>query len=108
MNRWSRRTAAFTLGLACSGLGALACVLNPQPLPPDQPDGALSAVPAVADGGSRDGAHGDSAKGPGQDSGPVNQPPEAGSTLDVEVDAPTDATPDGWQPDAAYDAHDDA
>jgi hypothetical protein len=47
-------------------LGAAACILNPQPLPPDNPD---SGAPTSGFGREDGGKHGES------DSGKVNNPP---------------------------------
>jgi hypothetical protein len=82
MNRWVTRSwvarsGVFALGALWMGLGLLACVLNPQPLPPDQPDSAALGT-ATPDSGhyGRDSSFGDSAKSNGPDAGLPS--PEAG------------------------------
>lgn len=81
-----RRIAFFAFGAAL----AVACSLNPQPLPP----GSMAADPdaSAEDGGARS----DATVGPGYD---------AGMGADAEADAPREAAPPG---DAASDASTDA
>jgi hypothetical protein len=105
-----RRTASFVLAFACAGFGVLACVLNPQPLPPDTFDAAAAASPSAGeDAAARDASHGEGGKAQPPDSGNPAEQAEAGSgdAPYAEPDAVADAEPDGYTSDGAADAHDD-
>jgi len=105
-----RRTASFVLAFGCAGIGVLACVLNPQPLPPDNPDAAFGAAPsAVQDAAARDARPGDAKASTPPDAGNPTAEPDASfeDGPDAERDATSDAEPDGYVPDGAADAHDD-
>ena len=97
----SRILAAFVCVVACFGV-ALACSLNPQPLPPDSPDGAMTATDGA--GGGFDGnAFGDA--GVPTDGAPTATDAEA--DVDAATDAGTDAGTDAAS-DASLDAEPDA
>ncbi len=110
---WFRALA----GLSISGVLVAACVLNPQPLPPEAYEadggGGSDALPVLNDGGARDGWNQGAADGPFE-SGP-NHHDDGG--IDAAADAPAgdaaDASPetggDGGgeaAPDGAPDAPD--
>jgi hypothetical protein len=69
-------------------VAAPACILNPQPLPPDQPDGSRvgTNVPAT-DAGSAD--FGDGAGGGGADA-------ESDAALEIDAEAGSDGGDAGW------------
>ena len=102
-----------TLVWACAIAGlATACILNPQPLPPDEGDGApAGSIAFGADGGKGDDAtmHG------GRDSGkPAPPPPDAGGSgegsggeggpFEAGYDAEEDGSADAELGDSATDA----
>ena len=90
----ARHLAALAIVVACLG-APLACSLNPQPLPPDNPDGSIVGKDGA--GGGIDAAFGD-----------ANQPSDGAPTAadaEADVDAGTDAAADA---DASADAEADA
>jgi hypothetical protein len=93
------RRAILLAGCAASmGLAVLACTLNPQPLPPDQPEaGALTAAPDSGtpltnhDASSSDGPnYGDALPGVPPDAGVDSARSDAEGGTDAETDAPAD------------------
>jgi hypothetical protein len=99
----SRAHVAIALGCVLAGFGVLvACSLNPQPLPPDNPD--ASSMGADGAGGGMDGTFGDA--GTFADAAqPNGNDAEAGADAagdasedaasDASTDAPLDSSDDG-------------
>jgi len=103
----ARHLAAFAIVVACLG-APLACSLNPQPLPPDNPDGSMNAKDGA--GGGIDATFGDA--GQPSDGAPTAADAEADvdagtdGAADADADASADAAPDS-SPDGAADATSD-
>lgn len=106
----ARHLAAFAIVVACLG-APLACSLNPQPLPPDTPDGSMNVKDGA--GGGVDATFGDA--GQAFDGAPTAADAEAdvdagtdgaADAADASADAEADAAPDS-SPDGAADATSD-
>ena len=101
----ARVLAALACVVACLGI-PLACSLNPQPLPPDNPDGSVIGMDGA--GGGFDGGFGD-ANVP-SDGAPTATDAEADTSVGTDAgdagDAGADAAMDGGA-DAALDSSDD-
>jgi hypothetical protein len=107
MRRGLLVVGVLTSGLAAA-LTAVACSLNPQPLPPDQVDGSASTAPVTGDSASvatEGGAEFDAGSAEDEGSGDATSPPptstEAGSDSseeghgEVGLDATGDAPSEG-------------
>ncbi len=86
------------------GLSAvIACSLNPQPLPPDNPDGSTTTDAAMTNFGSDSGADGGGADDGASETGSAS-PDASPDASDAASDAEDAAdAPDGGEEDAAID-----
>lgn len=97
----------FGLLVAFATCAVAACSLNPQPFPPDNPDGSLSkdATPAFGDaaGGMPDANGNDGATGLNDDGGDADAESDAGdaSARDGDGDASDDGAADATPSDAS-------